>query len=87
MNDRVRLFRREDVFNSFAIADIGLDELVAGQMIDGLEIFEVARVGEFIEVDDLVGPVVQERHAHETGADEACAAGNDEFHLCCNSQS
>ncbi len=69
------------LFNLGGVADVALNEAVAGVVLDVAQVVEVAGVGELVEVDDIVVVMAQEP-AHEVGADEAGAAGDEDgFHL------
>jgi len=77
----------EDGLDGSGVGDIGFMEGVAGIGGDGGEVFEVAGVGERVDVGDVDVAGPGEREANEGGADEAGATGNGNFHLCCSSQS
>jgi hypothetical protein len=56
-----------------------VDEAVTRIVRDGLQILQVARVGQLIEIDDVDGPVGRQRKADEGRPDETSASGNEEF--------
>lgn len=75
VHDDVWLVLGQGVIHGFGVADVGLDEGVAGVVGYGFQGFEVAGVGEFVDVDYGVVGVVDE-FADYGGADEAGAAGD-----------
>ena len=64
------------------IADVHLHELVIRFALDVLEVREVARVSELVEVDDLVVRILVHEQANHVAPDKARTAGNDDrtFH-------
>lgn len=71
----------EDGFEGGGVAEVGLDEVVLGVAVEVAEGFEVAGVGEFVEVDD-VEVFFEDEEADEVGADEAGAAGDEDGGGC-----
>ena len=64
------------------VADIGLHEGVVRLVLYILEVSEIAGVGEGVQVDDAVLRVLVDEEAYNVGADEACAAGDENvFHV------
>ena len=67
---------------SIEVADIHLHKFVVGLVLDVLEVGEVARVGEFVEIDDVILWVFVHEEAHHMASDEAGTACNyDILHL------
>ena len=65
----------EQTLNQRGIPDIALNKVVACVTLERLQVLQIARVGELVDVDHRLvidGQPVQ----HEVGADEACAASN-----------
>ena len=70
--------------HALEVADVHLDEPVVGPVLDVLEIREIARVGELVQVDDPVLRIFVHEQPHDVAADEAGAAGNEDgstFHI------
>jgi len=82
VNDAVDLFVLHELVESVEVADVHLHELVVRLALDILEVREVARIGQLVEVDNLVFRILIDKEAHYVAANEACAAGNDDrtFH-------
>ena len=78
VHHRVRLVRREDPVERRPVADVGLLEGVAVARRDAVEVGEVRRVGQRVEVDHLVP--VGDRLPHHRRADEARAARHQKPH-------
>ena len=67
------------------IADVGTYEGVVGSVLDVPEVGEVARIGEFVEVDDVVVGVLVDEEPHHVAADEAGATSNQDITFeCCH---
>jgi len=67
------------------VADVGSDEGVVGSVLYVPEVGEVARVGEFVEVDDVVVGVLVDEEPHHVAADESSSAGNQDITFeCCH---
>ena len=62
-----------------AVRDVALDELVAKLALDILEVGEVARVGEPVEVDDADRGIGGEQVSNEVRPDEPAPTGDEQF--------
>ena len=51
------------------VGDVGLDEAVVGGIGDGAERGEVARIGQFVEIDDAMA--LADQPSHHRASDEA----------------
>ena len=82
VNDAVDLFILHELVERVEVADVHLHELVVRLALDILQVREVARIGQLVEVDNLVFRILIDKEAHHVAANEACAAGNDDrtFH-------
>ena len=67
---------REQALHQFLVADVALHEGVVGHPLAFLQIVEIARVGELVEIDDAVVRILCAEVRNEIGTDEAGAAGN-----------
>jgi hypothetical protein len=72
--DSPRLFFLQDPLNQLAVADIAPDESVVASGNVG-EILQIARVGQLVQIDHTVGPIVAE-HPNKMAADKTTAAGD-----------
>ena len=52
----VGLLGLEELVDASVVADVGLDKLIAGMICDRLQIFQIARIGQLVEIDDLLRP-------------------------------
>src|ERR1022692_3579453 len=75
MHDGIRLLLAENGVHQRLVADISVDEAVTRIVRDGLQILQVARVGQLIEIDDVDGPVGRQRQAGGMAGGEVCATG------------
>ena len=75
MNDVCNLVAFKNALERCCIANIGSFKTIAGRLVDVLEVFEVARIGEFIEVHYQVVGVVVDQAAYDMRANKAGAAG------------
>ncbi|MNP12715.1 hypothetical protein D3C76_1049640 [compost metagenome] len=82
VHDRMGLEARQCGTDRLAFGDIGLEELVARVAGCRCQGFEVAGVGQFVEVENLMLGVVQQM-ANERRANEAGSAGDQESHVSC----
>jgi hypothetical protein len=79
MHDGIRPLIGENGIHQRLVADVAVDEAVARVACHGLQVFEVARVGQLIEIDDADGRIFSQRKADEGRPDETGASGNEEF--------
>ena len=66
---------KEGFYEGF-VADVTFDEGVVGECFGFFEVVEVARIGEFVEVDEVVLGVFLGKVWNEVGADKAGAASD-----------
>ena len=79
VDDGAGLVLGQQLGNQIKVADIALHKSVAGIALQRGQVFKVARVGEFVEVDDglvLQGVGGREPVQHKVGANETRAAGD-----------
>ena len=53
-----------------------LHEAIARMFCHRLQIFQVARIGQLVQIDHVFRPALAQRQADESGADEAGASSN-----------
>ena len=58
------------------VADVPLDKCVVGLVLDITEVCQVAGVGQFVEIDDVVVGIGVDEKADDMAAYEACPAGD-----------
>ena len=76
---RARLVLRQQLRHQRAVADVALHEDMARVALQRGQVFQVAGVGQLVEVDDgLVG--LGQPVENEIAADEAGAAGDENGH-------
>ena len=77
MDNAVHVLLLHEFEHALKVADVHLHETVVGLVLDVLEVLQVARIGELVQVDDPVLGVLVHEQAHDVTADEAGAAGDD----------
>ena len=82
VDDAVHFLLLHQFEHAFEVADVHLHELVVGLVLNVLEIGQIARISELIQVDDLVLRVLVHKQTDYVRANEAGPAGDDEgsFH-------
>jgi hypothetical protein len=76
MHDRVDSLER--ALHRKRIANVTLQEAVAGMLGHTLQVLEIPRVGEQVEVDDLDVAPFREEQANQVRTDESGAAGDQD---------
>ena len=66
---------KEGFYEGF-VADVAFDEGVVGECFGFFEVVKVSRIGEFVEVDEVVLGVFLGKVWHEVGADKAGATSD-----------
>ena len=74
MNDVCNLVAFKNALERCCIANIGSFKTIIGCLVNVLEVFEVACIGELIEVDHQVVRVVVNQASHDVRANKTCAA-------------
>ena len=77
MDDAVHIIFLHQFQHGIKITDICLDEGIVGLALNVLEVGQVARIGQLVNVDDVILWVFIHEKANDMRADEACTAGND----------
>ena len=82
VDDALDVVLVEEVVYQRFIADVSLDEGVVGHTSAFPEVVQVACIGEFVEVDDMVVWVFLREVRDEVGTDESGSTGyEDAFHF------
>ena len=85
VDDAVHVVFLHELHDAVEVADVRLDEGVVRAVLDVLQVGQVAGVGQFVEVDDVIVRIFVHEQAHHVAADEPGAAGDDdvtlEFHV------
>ena len=79
VDDAVYMLILHELVERVKVADIHLHELVVRLVLDILEVREVARIGQLVQVDNLVFRILVHEQAHHMASDKASAAGNDDI--------
>src|SRR5690554_5125130 len=74
----------EQFYQHFGVADVAPREGVIGFILDVGQVLQVARVGEFIKVNDPVLGVVVNEQSHHVRANESCATCYQYISLKCS---
>ena len=80
VHDRVGLEAREHGADGGLVDDIGLDELIAAVGRDAGQRFQIAGVGEFVQVEHFVLGVLNQV-TDQSRTDKTGAAGNENAHV------
>ena len=83
MDDTVYLLVLHKLIESVKVADVHLDKLIIGLVLDVLEVGEVAGICQLVEIDDLILWVFVHEEANHMRANKASAASyyNITFHI------
>ena len=81
MDDTVGLEVPDNRFHQTGVRDIALDKLVSGIRCDGFQVIQVASIGGFVQIEDVVVGL-SELLQDEVAADKACSASDDYFFQC-----
>ena len=79
VDDAVDLLVLHELVERVEVADVHLHELVVRLALDVLEVREVARVGQLVEIDNVVLGVLVHEQANDMASDKARAAGDDDI--------
>ena len=81
VNDTVDLLVLHKLVEGIKIADVHPDKLIVRLILNILEVCQITRIGQFIQVDDVVLGILVDKESYNVGADEACTTSdNDIFH-------
>ena len=84
MDDTVYLLVLHQLIEGVEVADIHLDKLIIGFVLDVLEVGKVAGIRQLVEADYFVLWIFVHEEANDMRANEACTASNNyiSFHNC-----
>ena len=74
MDDSVHLLVLHQLIESVEVANVHLDKLIVGLLFYILQVCEVARICQFIEINDVVFGIFVHEKAHHMAPDETCSA-------------
>lgn len=78
VDNSAKLVFFKKIFQKRCISNVALFKKIMGQMLYVAQVFQVARVGERIKVDDFVSRVFPNKMPDNVRADEARAARDEE---------
>ena len=76
MDDAIDLLVLHQLVEGIEVADIHFYKLVIGFVLDILQIGEVASIGQFVEVNDVIIRIFVHEQAHYMASNKACATSN-----------
>ena len=79
MYDAVDVLVLHQLVESVEVADIHLDKLVVGFILDVLEVGEITCISELIEVNDVVFGIFIHKEAYNMRANKACTASDNDI--------
>ena len=82
VDDTIDLLLLHEFIKSLEVADIHLDKLIVGLVLDILQVGQVARVGQLIDVDDVILGIFVHEKAYHMAPNEASATRDDDISLC-----
>ena len=77
MDDTVNLLVLHQLIESIEVADVHLDKLIIGLVLDVLEVGEVTSVCKFVQVDDVILRVFVHEEANDMRANKSGTACNN----------
>ena len=76
MDDTVNLLVLHQLIESVEVADVHLDKLIIGLVLDVLEVGKITCIRQLVQVDNFVLWIFVHEEANDMRANEACAASN-----------
>ena len=77
MDDTVNLLVLHQLIESIEVADVHLDKLIIGLVLDVLEVGKITGIRQLVQVDAFVLWIFVHKEANHMRADKACAASNN----------
>ena len=77
VDDTIDLFLLHELVESLKIADIHPDELVVGLILHILQVGQITRIGQLVQVNDLILRILIHEKTYHMASNETCAACND----------
>ncbi len=77
VDDAVNFILAHYPAHSLKVNNVGFDECVVRFILDVFQIGEVAGVGQFVEIDDVVVGVFVYKQPYYMAADKPCSAGDE----------
>ena len=76
MDDAVYPVVADDAAHQLQVGDVALDERIVRPVFDVLEVCQVAGVGQFVKVDDVIFGIFFDKETHYVRSDESGASGD-----------
>ena len=74
MDDTVNLLALHQLVESGEVANVDLHELVVWLFLDVLQVSQIARIGELVEVDDFIFGIFVYKEAYNMRANKTCSS-------------
>ena len=81
MDDAIHVLLLHQLEHPLEVADIHLHKAVVGPVLNVLEVGQVPRIGELVQVNDLILRVLVHKQAHHMAADKPGTAGDNQSSL------
>ena len=82
VNDTSHLFLLHERIHCVKIADVGFYEAIVGFILNILEVSQVARISQFVHIDNAILRVLVDEQSYYVAANKACATCDDNrFHI------
>ena len=82
MDDTIDFFILHELVESVKVANVHLHELVVRLAFDILQVCEVARIRELVEVDNIVFRILVDKQANDMASNKACTARDYDCSFC-----
>ena len=77
VDDAVDLLVLHQLQEGVEVADVHLYKLVVGLVLDVLQVGEVARIRQLVQIDDVILRILVHKQAHHVASNKACATSNN----------
>src|SRR5690606_25481156 len=79
MNDCIGFFSTEKLINEISVDNIALYKAVIRTPLNILKVLQVTRIGQLVQINNLIFRVAINHPSHHMRTDKSGAAGNDNF--------
>ena len=80
VDHHIRLFLLEEPEHKGPVCNVALDKFIIRLVLHRLQVFQIACIGQLVQVDDLILWIGVDQILNHYASDKTGAAGNDDLH-------
>ena len=78
VDNAVDLLVLHQLVEGVEVADVHLHKLVVGLVLDVLQVSQITRISQLVQINDVILRILVHKQAHHVASNKACATSNND---------